>query len=182
VTTTADALRAGDSFDDETFDALDLAGGDLGGKVFGNSTFRNCRLGQSRWEGARLEDCAFDGCDLTGFLPAGLALRGVQFSRCKAMGVDWTNVGTFPDFSFADCNLSYCSFVALRARKIPFVRCLLVEASFIEADLAEARFEDCQLASASQGPFLNRPRRRRSASQPTTRSGRAWRGWPPRAV
>ncbi len=148
MTTTADPLRAGDSFDDQTFEALDLAGADLGGKVFANCTFRNCRLGESRWEGARLEDCAFDGCDLTGLLPAGLALRGVAFRHCKMMGVDFTNVGAFPDFTFADCNLSYCSFVSLRARKIPFVRCVLVEASFVEADLTEARFEECQLAGA----------------------------------
>jgi uncharacterized protein YjbI with pentapeptide repeats len=148
VTTAIEALRAGDSFDDETFEGLGIGATDLGGKVFGNSSFRNCRLGGSRWEGARLEDCVFDGCDLTGFLPAGLALRGVQFRRCKVMGVDWTNVGAFPDFGFTDCNLSYCSFVSLRARKIPFVRCVLVEASFVEADLAEARFEDCQLGGA----------------------------------
>ena len=120
----------------------------LSGKVFTACTFRNCRLGESRWNGARLEDCAFDGCDLTGLVPVGLALRGVEFRRCKMMGIDWTNVGVFPDFSFADCNLSYCSFVSLRARKLSVVRCVLAEASFVEADLTEARFEDCQLAGA----------------------------------
>jgi uncharacterized protein YjbI with pentapeptide repeats len=148
VPSTADTLRAKDSFEDETFDAVDLTGADLGGKVFADCTFRNCRLGESRWGGARLEDCAFDGCDLTGLVPAGLALRGVAFRRCKMMGIDWTSVGAFPDFSFADCNLSYCSFVSLRARKLPFLRCVLVETSFVEADLTEARFEECQLGGA----------------------------------
>jgi fluoroquinolone resistance protein len=148
VTPTVDTLGANDSFDDETFEALDLGGMDLGGKVFANCAFRNCRIGESRWEGARLEDCVFDGCDLTGLAPGGLALRGVEFRRCKMMGIDWTNVGAFPDFSFADCNLSYCSFVSLRARKLPLLRCVLTEASFVDADLTEARFEDCQLAGA----------------------------------
>ena len=145
--TTADTLRANDSFEDETFDALDLGGRDLGGKVFADCSFRNCRLGESRWDGARLEDCVFDGCDLTGLVPIGLGLRGVEFRRCKMMGIDWTNVGAFPDVSFADCNLGYCSFVSLRLRKLPFVRCVLTEASFVEADLTEARFEDCQLGT-----------------------------------
>ena len=145
---TVDGLRARDSFEDETFDALDLGGANLGGKVFTDCSLRSCRLGESRWDGARLEDCTFEGCDLTGLVPAGLALRGVEFRRCKMMGIDWTNVGVFPDFSFADCNLSYCSFVSLRARKLPLVRCILTEATFVEADLTEARFEDCQLAGA----------------------------------
>jgi uncharacterized protein YjbI with pentapeptide repeats len=143
-----EALLTRDAFEDETLDALDLTAADLGGKVFTSCTFRSCRLGESRWDGARLEDCVFDGCDLTGLVPTGLALRGVEFGRCKMMGIDWTNVGTFPDFSFADCNLSYCSFVSLRARKLPLVRCVLAEASFAEADLTLARFEDCQLAGA----------------------------------
>ena len=148
MTATADTVRAGDAFDEERFETLDLAGVNLGGKVFAGCAFRNCRLGESRWDGARLEDCAFDGCDLTGLQPSGLGLRGVEFRSCKIMGVDWTNVGAFPDFTFTDCNLSYCSFVSLRARKVPFVRCVLVEASFVEVDLTEARFEECQLGGA----------------------------------
>jgi len=148
TTPLADRLRAEESFDDQVFDALDVAGGDLGHKVFANCTFRSCRLSETRWEGARLEDCTFEGCDLTGLVPAGLALRGVAFRACKMLGVDWTNLGAFPDFRFADCNLSYCSFVSMRARKLPFVRCVLVEANFVESDLTEARFEDCQLGGA----------------------------------
>ena len=132
MATKVDLVRMGDSFDDESFDALELVGADLGAKVFANCTFRNCRLGETRWRGARLEDCAFEGCDLTGLVPAGLALRGVAFRRCKMMGVDWTDVGAFPDFTFADCNLSYCSFVKLRARKLPFIRCILADVTFVK--------------------------------------------------
>jgi fluoroquinolone resistance protein len=148
VIATSEHLRHGESFDDEMFVGLDLADANLGDKVFANCTFRNLKLQQSRWDRARLEDCVFEACDLTRLAPAGMALRGVQFKRCKMMGIDWTALGAYPDFGFADCNLDYCSFVATRARKVPFLRCSLVEANFVDSDFAEAKFEECQLAGA----------------------------------
>jgi fluoroquinolone resistance protein len=95
---TAEDLASGESFDEATFTGLALpeAGADLGGKSFSRCTFRNLKLPQSRWQGARLEDCAFDACDLTRLVPAGLALRGVRFERCKMMGIDWSDLGAIP--------------------------------------------------------------------------------------
>jgi fluoroquinolone resistance protein len=148
VSRTADDLRAGDSFEDEIFAGLDLAGADLGEKELVRCTFRNMKLSESRWRRARLEDCRFESCDLGRFDPAEMMLREVGFTGCKLMGVDWTELGQFPVMTFTDCNLRYGSFVGLVARKIPFVRCALAEATFLKADLAEARFEDCDLASA----------------------------------
>ena len=148
MTRTAAELRDGESFDDETFVGLELANADLGDKLFANCTFRNLKLPESRWARARLEDCVFEACDLTRLAPAGMAMRGVRFERCKMMGVDWTDLGAYPDVAFVDCILDYCSFVSLRARKTPFIRCSLVEASFAGADLVEARFEECQLGGA----------------------------------
>jgi fluoroquinolone resistance protein len=148
MTTTPEQLAEGDSFDEETFVGLDLAGADLGGKAFTGCTFRNVKLPESRWARARLEDCTFEACDLTRLAPAEMALRGVQFNRCKMMGVDWTGVGEYPDLNFADCNLDYCTFTSLRLRKTAFVQCSLVEASFVDADLTEARFNSCRLTGA----------------------------------
>ncbi len=145
---TAEDLRRGESFEELTFLGLDLAGADLGGKVFSNCTLRNLKLAESRWERARLEDCVIDDCDLTRLSPDGLVLRGVRFLRCKMLGLDWTGLGAFPDLSFADCTLDYCSFIGLRARKLPASRCSFVEASFVDCDLGEARFEDCHFAGA----------------------------------
>jgi len=148
MATTPEQLFGGESFDDETFVGFDLAGTDLSGKIFGGCTFRNVKLSESRWGRARLEDCVLEGCDLTRLAPASMALRGVQFNRCKVMGVDWTGVGEYPDFGFTDCNLDYCSFTSLRARKTPFVRCSLVEASFVDVDLTEAAFDGCRFTGA----------------------------------
>jgi fluoroquinolone resistance protein len=148
TTTTADQLLQGESFDDETFVGLDLTGADLRDKLFAGCTFRNVKLPESRWARARLEDCVLEACELTRLAPAEMALRGVQFNRCKMMGIDWTGVGEYPDLSFADCNLDYCSFTSIRLRKTPFARCSLVEASFVDADLTEARFDSCRFTGA----------------------------------
>ncbi|HLK88271.1 MAG TPA: pentapeptide repeat-containing protein [Polyangia bacterium] len=145
---TAEDLRRDESFDDLTFAGLDLARADLGGKVFSNCTFRNLKLAESRWERARLEDCVLDDCDLTRAAPAGLVLRGVRFQRCKMMGIDWSALGAFPDLTFADCNLDYCSFIALAARKLAVTRCSFVEATFADCNVGEARFEECHFAGA----------------------------------
>jgi len=146
--TTTEQLLERESFDDETFVGFDLTRADLSGKVFEGCTFRNVKLAESRWGRARLEDCLLEECDLTRLAPAEMALRGVQFNRCKLMGIDWTGVRDYPDLSFADCNLDYCSFTSIRVRKTPFVRCSLVEANFIDADLTEARFDSCRLTGA----------------------------------
>jgi fluoroquinolone resistance protein len=146
--TTTEQLLEGESFDDQTFVGLELSRADLADKLFAGCTFRNVKLSESRWSRARLEECVFEACDLTRLAPAEMALRGVQFNRCKMMGIDWSGVGQYPDLSFADCNLDYSSFTSLRLRKTPFVRCSLVEASFVDADLTEARFDSCRFTGA----------------------------------
>lgn len=145
---TAEQLLAGDAFEDETWTGLDLSAADLGNKEFVNCTFNHLKLQKSRWKRARLEDCVFEDCDLTGLDPTLLSLRGATFTRCKLMGIDWTNVSDYPVMTFTECNLSYASFVSLQARKTRFSRCVLLEANFIQADLASAVFEDCQLTGA----------------------------------
>jgi uncharacterized protein YjbI with pentapeptide repeats len=146
--TTAEQLLERESFDDETFVGLDLARADLSDKVFAGCAFRNVKLPESCWGRARLEDCVFEGCDLTRLAAMEMGLRGVRFDHCKMMGIDWTGVGAYPDLGFTDCNLDYCSFTSIRIRKVPFVRCSLVEANFVDADLTEARFESCRLTGA----------------------------------
>jgi uncharacterized protein YjbI with pentapeptide repeats len=146
--TARDRLLADDAFEDETFDGLELAAARLEGKDFSGCTFRNLKLAESRWDGARLEDCVFDDCDLTRAVPGQLALRGVEFRRCKLMGIEWAGLAPHPDMRFSDCNLRYCSFIALRAGKTPFLRCALLEASFVDVDLAGSTFDDCQLEGA----------------------------------
>ena len=137
-----------DAFEDETFDKIDLAGRDLGGRELYRCTFRNAKLAETSWARTRLEECRFVGCDLTRARPRDLALRGVELVGCKLMGIDWTGVARFPDVTFVDCNLDYCSFVGLVLKKLAVRGSSFVEANFIDVDLGGARFEGCRLTGA----------------------------------
>ena len=141
-------LRQGDLFEDEVIEGIDAQGLDLSGKDFFRCTFRHVKLQESRWRGAHLEDCIFEDADLTCMQPAGMAARGVNFRRCKLMGIDWTEVGRNPQVAFEECDLRYVSFVAVNLRRTPFLRCKATEANFIEADLTEADFEGTDLTGS----------------------------------
>jgi len=138
-------LLDADFFEEQTFRGGDLTEADLGSKELVRCTFRNVRMMQSRWKGARLEDCIFDGCDLTRIAPAGLMARGVSFTGCKMIGIDWSDLGAYPAITFDGCDLRYDSFVSLKLRKIQFQRCDLRDAQLVDVDLGEASFRDCQL-------------------------------------
>jgi fluoroquinolone resistance protein len=136
------------TFEDELFEGLDAAEAQLRDKEFCRCTFRNAKLQQTRWARTRLEDCVFEACDLTRALPAQLALRSVEFVRCKLMGIDWSHLGDYPDVKFVECNLRYSSFVTTALRKTRFERCSMHEANFLQVDLGQAVFEECELAGA----------------------------------
>jgi fluoroquinolone resistance protein len=148
MTEDAKAVLAGDAFQERRFQGGDLSGADLGGKELSGCAFQGVRLGQTRWREARLEDCRFDDCDLSRMTPDGLGLRGVTFTGCKLMGIDWSNVSPFPVVTFDRCDLRFASFVSLRLRKTQFSGCNLEEAQFAETDLAESSFAGCRLAGA----------------------------------
>ena len=144
----ATRLLGGDLFEDEVLEGGDLTGADLSGKELVRCTLKHAKLAQSQWRGAKLEECAFESCDLSRMSPAKLLARGVTFSDCKLMGVEWAELGTFPDLVFRGCDLRYASFVSLVLRKLAFERCDLREAQLIEVELVEATFDGCKLGGA----------------------------------
>lgn len=144
-----ESLKAGDYFEDELFEGLDLQGFDFAEKEFFRCVFRNANLQESCWNRARLEDCAFEGCDLTRMVPGDLRAYGVRYQGCKVMGVEWTGSVRDPQFSFEDCNLRYASFLSVNLRATRFLRCRVTEANFIDVDLVEADFAGSDLTGSS---------------------------------
>ena len=135
-----------DSFDGETFDGITLERADLGDREFSGCTFRRASLGESRWKRTRLEDCVFEGCDLSRADITMLSLRGVTFTACKLLGVDWTKIAKFPDMSFKDCDLRYTVMDSIALRKTRFERCAITESVFASTDFTGAVFEECRFA------------------------------------
>lgn len=143
------AIADHDTFEDQVFSDLEIESADLSGKDFVRCTFRTVQLPESRWRRARLEDCLFDGCDLMRMHPEKLALRGVEFVRCRLTGVDWTDIAPNPSMTFEECNLQYASFVKVNLTGARFRRCRAVEVNFIEARLRDSHFDGCDLSGAS---------------------------------
>jgi len=141
-------MFAGASFEDQTFDAIEATGADLSHKEFTRCTFRHNKLQETLWVGSQLEECVFEDCDLTNLHPKGIKLRGVEFTRCKLLGVDWTMAIAHPVVGFTDCNMRYQLFVTTKLKNTRFTRCSLVESSFVDADLAKTKFTDCDLAQS----------------------------------
>lgn len=144
----AGALLERDSFQDQRFEGGDLSGADLGGRELATCVFKGVRLAETRWRETRLEDCRFEDCDLSRMAPDGLGARGVVYAGCKMLGIDWSNLGSYPALTFERCDLRYASFVSLKLRKIGFSDCNLEEAQFVDCDLGEAAFDRCRLPGA----------------------------------
>lgn len=145
-------------FDEQRYEQLDLRKVSLAGKTFTRCTFTKVALQESSWRGALVEDCAFIDCDLASARFDGARLRGVSFRKSRLMGVDWTNIGEFPDFSFDECDLQFGVFVGLSLRKLrchssrvteaTFERCDLTQSDFAGSDLRATRFDRCELSRA----------------------------------
>jgi uncharacterized protein YjbI with pentapeptide repeats len=136
---------AGQSFENEKFEKLDLNGFDFGKKELINCTFYGCKLQETKWSGTVLEDCVFDTCDLSNCAPKRVSLRGVEFKNCKLLGAKWLEVASSPRVAFTDCAMRYQSFVGLDLRSTVFTRCALVDSAFIDVNLAKAKLEECDL-------------------------------------
>nr|WP_186001945.1 pentapeptide repeat-containing protein [Corallococcus sp. Z5C101001] len=142
-------LQQEDSFENETFEGLDLQGIHLVDKEFYRCTFVNCELQQGRWKDTLLESCVFQGCNLTRANVIALRLRDVRFEGSKLMGIDWTGVASNPEVAFEDCGMPYSSFVGLSLHKTAFVRCVVREANFFDMDLTDADFTGADLAGSN---------------------------------
>jgi fluoroquinolone resistance protein len=151
-------IQQSDELDEQRFEQLDLRKHSLAGKTFSRCTFAKVSLQESLWAGAVLEDCTFVDCDLARARFDAARLRDVSFRKTRLMGVDWSNVGEFPAFSFEDCDLQFAIFVGLSLRKLrcrssrvteaTFERCDLTQADFAASDLRATRFERCELSRA----------------------------------
>jgi fluoroquinolone resistance protein len=145
---TIEHLLRESSFDDETFDHLQLQA-PLVDKELTGCIFRGLRGETGIWKGVRLEECVFEDCDLTRAQFPHTRFFGVTFRRCKLMGIDWSSVAPNPTLVFDGCDLRYTSFVKVNLRKTAFRGCKANEANFIDCQLGEADFSETDLTGCN---------------------------------
>jgi uncharacterized protein YjbI with pentapeptide repeats len=105
------------------------------------------RLVGARLVAAHLRDVRFSQCDLSQAVLDKAALQRVEFLNCRLTGLQ-ANDGRFQDLLLRDCHAQYASFAGGVFKGVRFERCILRDASFLEADLTGALFLDCDLANA----------------------------------
>lgn len=137
------------SLDEIAFENADLSGINLAGKELSTCVFRGVDLTGTVWRGALLDDCLFEGCDLSNVRLGGASLRGATFRACKLIGTSWSDFGTPPVVSFADCNLRYLACTGVDLRRTELTRCSIVEARFVDVNLTKSVFADCDLAQTT---------------------------------
>jgi uncharacterized protein YjbI with pentapeptide repeats len=142
-------LNLEQSFQDATFDGLELEAFEFSGKDFYQCTFNRVKLNESLWKRVIFEDCVFDSCDLTRSRFTQTTIRNVAFRRSKLMGIDWSDVAKNPVFSFEECDLRYSSFVGTNLRKTRICDCKALEANFFDCDLVESDFSGTDLDGAN---------------------------------
>jgi uncharacterized protein YjbI with pentapeptide repeats len=121
---------------------------------YGSSTFENCKFVSCDFSYADLTnilftDCRFEDCNLSLAIVANTGLQNIMFKHCKLSGVNFTKSRDFLfETHFESCTLDNAVFFRKKNKKASFKDCSLVETDFTEADLTDARFDNCNLNRA----------------------------------
>lgn len=137
---------ASDYIQDEQYNGNSFTEEDIKYKEFENCTFTNCDFRACTFQSVYFFDCVFVECNFNDTKINYVSLRGVEFHKC-----DFTNVNfamtdqVIYDFNFTNCLLDYAKFYKLKLKRMRFIGCSLVAADFMESDLTEAVFDNCDL-------------------------------------
>jgi uncharacterized protein YjbI with pentapeptide repeats len=94
-------------------------------------------------------DCEFVECNLSLAKLNGVLLNEVQFTRCKLLGVNFSNCNAFLfAVNFDNCQLNLASFYTLKLQEKVFKNCSLQEVDFTQSNLSKTVFNNCDLSRA----------------------------------
>jgi fluoroquinolone resistance protein len=134
--------------DDTTFEEISYAGTAVTGCEYNGCTFKKCDF-SSNFANNKFIDCVFDGCNLTMIKLTKSTLSGVEFKRCKLLGVNFTDCIDFLfSVGFEGCILDYSSFMLKKMLKTRFSGSSVKEVTFTQANLAGSVFAECDLNGA----------------------------------
>jgi fluoroquinolone resistance protein len=133
-------------YEGQTFSEVDVAR--IGKIEFYKCHFERCRMQDAALQKTTFEQCTFTSCDMTRIAWGMSSLRGVRFTDCKLLGVNFAAANDNPDVAFESCVLRYAVFDGVHLRGASFHDVALQEASFVDSDVREAAFTACDLTRA----------------------------------
>ncbi|MFC2038594.1 pentapeptide repeat-containing protein [Chloroflexota bacterium] len=129
-----------ESYFREQLSRLSLTGETVQSVVFEECEFNNCSFIGCKFEKCRFFQCKFNECDLSNVLPMNSEFIEVSFSKCKAIGVDWTKATRIKELDFSECLINYSNFRMMKLPGISMTKCEAKEIDFIETDLSKGTF------------------------------------------
>jgi fluoroquinolone resistance protein len=131
-----------ESYYQQTFTRLELAGETVSSVTFEECAFEGCSFINTRLTGARFTGCKFNDCVLSAVIPLNSRFENLVFSSCKTIGIDWTKAQAFREITFKDCQLNYSNFRFMKIPRLKMTGCEVIDADFTEADLSGGDFKN----------------------------------------
>lgn len=145
--------------DDAEFAGVRVVRADIGGIVTRNVTLsrvhlEHCALAATHLTGATLRDVRFTVCDCSQAGCDEAFIQRGEFIESRLLG--WHAAKAhLRDVVLRECNANYAILAATKCESVRFERCLLQQASFVDADLRGVVFDRCDLTGANlQGATL----------------------------
>jgi fluoroquinolone resistance protein len=111
-------------------------------RAFEECEFNACSFIDTRFEKCKFLECKFNDCILSAVIPMDCRFQNIKFSRCKAIGIDWTKTQHLEDLDFTECQINYSNFKLLHLPKTRMVKCEAKEVDFIETDFSNGDFRN----------------------------------------
>ncbi|MDD5397522.1 MAG: pentapeptide repeat-containing protein [Dehalococcoidia bacterium] len=129
-----------DSNFQETFSNLSLSNETVKSKEFEECEFVGCSFINCKFQKCKFIDCKFNDCVISAINPVDCWITDITFSKCKAIGCDWTKASHIQGLIFTDCQINYSNFAMLKLPKIKLINCEAKEVDFSETDLSGGTF------------------------------------------
>ena len=114
-----------------------------------NCTFTDCNFANTNLSGLIFIDCAFVCCDMSMAVLGQTSFRDVKFRDCKLLGLHFNNCSKFLlSMQFEDSVLNFSSFYQVSLKKAWFSGCKLQEVDFVESNLDQTSFLNCDFFRA----------------------------------
>jgi fluoroquinolone resistance protein len=113
----------------ESFKNLNLSQQRIESKVFEDCEFSDCNFSETIFQKCEFTNCSFSRCDFSLAKPEFSQFRGVQFTECKMIGIDWARA-SWPKVAFFS--------------PLKFIKCIINDSFFLELTLKEIVIQDCR--------------------------------------
>ena len=113
--------------------------------IFNDCVFDRCNFTEATINNCRFINSKFINCDLGLMQVPGSSYSGVQFEKCKIIGVNWVQafwpgLGIWEPIEFTKCALNHSTFLGVNLAGSRITQCEAINVDFREAKLSNVDF------------------------------------------